>query len=216
MIDRRLLLAGLVVSAGVGARADEIPGDDGKPAPTWRLPSEISLDLPGTIVAGSPRPDAILVEFFDYNCPWCRKSAPDLERMVSKDRNFSLHLIQNAVLSLGSVQAAKVALAVRAATDDATAWRFHRALIARRGQVSGQEALAEARNLKLDAAAIEAKADSDEITLQVRKHSGVSRALGMEATPSFAIDGMGIGGWPGVRTIQRIVGNVRACDAISC
>ena len=216
MIGRRLFLAGVLAGISVGARADEIRGDDGAPAPTWRLPSEITLDPPGLIVAGSKQPDAILVEFFDYNCPWCRKSAPDLERMVAADRDFSLHLIQNPVLSLGSVQAAKVALAVRAMTDDATAWRFHRSLIARRGQVTGQEALAVAGALKLDAAAVEARADSEEIVLESRKHSGIARALGMEATPSFAIDGMGIGGWPGVRTIKRVVKNVRACDAISC
>jgi protein-disulfide isomerase len=220
MIDRRaLLIAGAGALAGVRAaiaQGKDFVGDDGKPAQTWRLPSQIAIDPEGVIAAGGKSPDAILTEFFDYNCPWCKKSAADLDRLVSTDKNFSLRLVQNPVLSLGSVQAAKVALAVRALAGDDKAYRFHRALLARRGQVTGQEALAEAAALKLDAKAVEDKADSEEILLQLKKHTAISRALGMEATPSFAIVGMGIAGWPGGKSIQRLVKDVRACDALAC
>lgn len=217
MIDRRAWLAGAAASlAIVPAFAQELLGDDGKPAQTWRLPSQIALDPPGLIAAGSKSPDAILTEFFDYNCPWCKKSAADLDRMVASDKDFSLRLVQNPILSLGSVQAAKVALAVRSLAGDATAYRLHRALLMRRGQVSGQDALAEAAALKLDPKAVEERADTDEIMQQLRKHGAISRALGMEATPSFAINAVGIGGWPGAKTIQRVVKNVRACDQIAC
>ena len=217
MIDRRaLVLAAAGAGFAFGTRAAELLGDDGKPASTWRLPSEISLDPPGLIVAGGKSPDVIVTEFFDYNCPWCKKSAGDLDRLVQGDKDFSLRLIQNPVLSLGSVQAAKVALAVRALAGNETAYRFHRALLARRGQVTGQEALAEATALKLDRKAVEDKADSEDLIQQLRRHGAISRALAMDATPSFAVNGMGIAGWPGAGTMQRVVKNVRACDAIAC
>jgi protein-disulfide isomerase len=219
MIGRRALLiagAGALASGRVFAQAKELLGDDGKPAQTWRLPSEIALDPEGLIVAGGKTPDAILTEFFDYNCPWCKKSAADLDRLVGSDRNFSLRLVQNPVLSLGSVQAAKVALAVRAVAGDEKAYRFHHALLSRRGQVTGQEALAEAAAQKLDAKAVEDRADSEEILAQLKKHTAISRSLGMEATPSFAIVGMGVAGWPGAKSIQRMVRDVRACDALAC
>lgn len=218
MIGRRTFLAGgMAAFTGAGAAvAQELLADDGKPAQTWRLPSEIALDPPGLIVAGGKSPDAIVVEFFDYNCPWCKKSSGDIDRLVTTDRNFSLRLVQNPVLSLGSVQAAKVALAVRDLAGDEKAYRLHRALLARRGQVTGQEALAEAKALKLDPARVEERADAEEIIQQLRRHSAISRSLGMEATPSFAINGMGVAGWPGAKTLQRIVANVRACDALSC
>ena len=219
MIDRRGLLiagAGLLATGGGFAQARELLGDDGKPAQAWRLPSEIALDPEGLIVAGGKAPDAILTEFFDYNCPWCKKSAVDLDHIVRSDRNFSLRLVQNPVLSLGSVQAAKVALAVRALAGDEKAYRFHHALLSRRGQVTGQEALAEAAALKLDMKAVEDRADSDEILAQLKKHTAISRSLGMEATPSFAMVGMGVAGWPGVASIQRMIKDVRACDALSC
>jgi protein-disulfide isomerase len=220
MIDRRLLLGGLgampFALASAHAQEKELLGDDGKPATTWRLPSEIALDMPGVIVVGAASPDVIVYEFFDYNCPWCKKSAPDMDKLVRSDRNLSLRFVQNSILSLGSVQAAKVVLAVRATVGDAKAYALHRALLAHRGQVTGTEALAEVARMKLDVAAIETSADTDELRLQLRRHNATSRSLGMEATPSFAVNGMGIGGWPGAGALARVVKSVRACDQIAC
>lgn len=219
MIDRRFVLAGgLCALAATAGRAQGAPflGDDGKPVPTWRLPPEISLDLPGLIVAGGANPDAQLYEFFDYNCPFCRKSAPDLEKLVAKDKDFSLRLVQNPILSLGSVQAAKVALATLAVAGPARAWALHRAMLAHRGPIDGPGALAHVAALKLDRAAIEAKADSDVVGKVLSLQSHTARDLGMEATLSFAMNGMGVGGWPGPKTIARMIRNVRSCERIAC
>ncbi len=218
MIDRRFVLAGAAASLlALPARAEEpLRGDDGNPVPTWRLPSEISLDLPGLIVAGGKSPDAILYEFFDYNCPWCRKSAPLLDKLAAKDRDFSLRLVQNPILSLGSVQASKVALAARAMADDAKAYALHRAMLGHRGPLDGAGALDHAAKLGFDRKALEERADGDDIRSQVKTHASTARALAMEATPSFAMNGTGVGGWPGANAIARMVKNVRACERISC
>ncbi|MFT4098264.1 MAG: DsbA family protein [Rhodoblastus sp.] len=218
MMDRRIFVSGgaTALLAGVARADDEFRGDDGKPAPTWRLPSDISLDLPGTIVAGGKSPDAILYEFFDYNCPWCKRSEPDLHKLVTGDKNFSLILVQNAILSLGSVQAAKVAMAARAMYDDAKAYTLHRAMLAHRGPLDGMGALGHAKKLGLDAKALEAKADGEDMRKQLMAHVQTGRALAMDATPSFAMNGMGVGGWPGPKAIARMVKNVRACERITC
>lgn len=218
-ISRRSILAGagaLAFSGGARAADKPLIGDDGKEAPTWRLPSQISLDAPGVIVAGGPSPDVIVTEFFDYNCPWCKKSARDMDAFAQGDRDFRLRLVQNAILSLGSVQAAKVAIAAHAIAGDAKAYELHVALLTRRGQVDGTIALDEAARLKLDRAAIEARADSDEIRGVLKRHVAMASALGMAATPSFAINGKGVGGWPGPKTLRRIARAVRACDDIVC
>lgn len=217
-MDRRIFVGGVAMAlvSGVARAEDEFRGDDGKPAPTWRLPSEISLDLPGLIVAGGKNPDAILYEFFDYNCPWCKRSEPDLHKFVAGDKDFSLMLVQNAILSLGSVQAAKVAMAARAIYDDRKAYALHRAMLAHRGPIDGMGALDHARKLGLDAKALEEKADSEDMRKQLTLHVQTGRALAMDATPSFAMNGMGVGGWPGPKTIARMVKNVRACERITC
>ncbi len=219
MLSRRFLLAGAGAVAFAGAaRAVDKPliGDDGKEAPTWRLPSQISLDAPGVVVAGGSSPDVIVTEFFDYNCPWCKKSARDIDAFVREDRDFRLRLVQNAILSLGSVQAAKVTLAAQSIAGDARAYALHVALLARRGPVDGSVALDEAARMKLDRAAVEARADSEDIRMALKRHTAMASALGMEATPSFAINGRGVGGWPGPKTLRRIVKAVRACDDIVC
>jgi len=217
-MDRRIFIGGAAFAlVSTVARADdEFRGDDGKPAPTWRLPSEISLDMPGLIVAGGASPDAILYEFFDYNCPWCKKSEGDLHRLVSGDKEFSLRLVQNAILSLGSVQAAKIAMAARLLTDDKRAYALHRAMLGHRGQIDGMGALDHARKLGFDAKALEEKADSEDLRKLLTLHTQTSRALAMDATPSFAMNGTGVGGWPGPKSIGRMVKNVRACERISC
>lgn len=216
-MDRRFFLGGGLALFASGARADEeFRGDDGKPAPTWRLPSEVTLDLPGLIVAGGKSPDAILYEFFDYNCPWCKKSAADLDKLVSSDKDFSLRLVQNAMLSLGSVQAAKVAMAARALYDDKKAYALHRAMLGHRGQIDGMGALDHAKKLGFDAKALEEKADSDDLRKLLQLHTQTGRALAMDATPSFAMNGTGVGGWPGPKSIARMVKNVRACERIAC
>ena len=216
-MDRRFFLGGGLALVASAARADdEFRGDDGKPAPTWRLPSEVTLDLPGLIVVGGKSPDAILYEFFDYNCPWCKKSAADLDRLVSSDKDFSLRLVQNAMLSLGSVQAAKVAMAARALYDDKKAYALHRAMLGHRGQIDGMGALDHAKKLGLDAKKLEETADGEAMRKQLTLHTQTGRALAMDATPSFAMNGTGVGGWPGPKTIARMVKNVRACERIAC
>ena len=64
-------------------------------------------------------------------------------------------------------------------------------------------ALEEARALKLDRAALETRADSDEMRAILKRQMDVARALAMEATPSFAVNGRGVGGWPGGAAMRR-------------
>lgn len=145
-----------------------------------------------------------------------QKSEPDLHKLVVGDKDFSLILVQNAILSLGSVQAAKVAMAARALYDDRKAYALHRAMLAHRGPIDGMGALGHAKKLGLDAKKLEEKADGEDMRKQLILHVQTGRALAMDATPSFAMNGTGVGGWPGPKTIARMVKNVRACERITC
>ncbi|MDE2579575.1 MAG: DsbA family protein [Hyphomicrobiales bacterium] len=219
MMHRRafILAGGASVLGATAALAEKaLLNAQGQEVQTWRLPSEITLDMPGVISAGSASPDAILYEFFDYNCPWCKKSVAPLDKLVRADKNLRLRLIQNPILSIGSAQCSKVVLATQDIAGDATAYALHKALLGKRGRVAGPEALAEAQALKLDAKKIEARADSEEIITRVMRQAKAAAALGMSTTPSFAMNGVGIGGWPGESVIARAIGNVRACDAVAC
>ena len=219
---RRMVLgamaAGLV--APVRAAADDvvrIVGDDGQTIPTIRLPSELSpSSLPGTVWVGSARPDVTYIEFFDYNCPFCRRAVLDLDAMLAADRGLRLGLVNNAIISIGSIQAAKVEQAVLRLRGPAVAYRFHKALFARRGVIDGTVALQVAETLGVARNEIEAAADGDAVTAVLKQQAKTAQALGLAVTPAFAVNGIGILGYPGRRALTKMAAAVRACDKPAC
>ncbi|WP_152428264.1 thioredoxin domain-containing protein [Methyloferula stellata] len=229
IFGRRQILAGaLAGAAGVAIRAQtalaqtsnlfDLIGDDGKPIVNYRLPAELSVtDLPGVVWVGSSSPDVILVEFFDYNCPYCRKATGDLDTLVAKDKNFRLGLVNNAVVGgVGSVQAAKVQQAVLKLYGPARAYEFHKALFAHHGQNDGLSSLDIAKKMKLDAAAIETNADADDVGSVLIKQAKLAQSLGFDATPSFMLKGVGLLGYPGAKSLHAMIAAVRSCDKLKC
>src|SRR3954463_1569892 len=94
-ITRRQALSFLVASGGApsgpGVLAQStdqwfaVTSDDGKPVPNMRLPVEVASEvdeLQGVIWVGLPSREITLIEFFDYNCPYCRKAMPDLHWLM--------------------------------------------------------------------------------------------------------------------------------------
>ena len=65
-------------------------------APAFATEGEITRDIilndPDAPTAGNPRGDLTIVDFFDYNCPFCKSSAPHLERLMETDGKIRLAL----------------------------------------------------------------------------------------------------------------------------
>ncbi len=191
--------------------------DDGKQVYNYRLPSDLSTEgLPGVIWTGAASPDVILVEYFDYNCPFCRKAAGDLDRLLARNPGLKLGLVNNPILSLGSVQAAKVQQAVLRTAGPAKAYAFHQSIYARRGPIDGPLALEVVAGLGLDAKAIEAAADLPQVGQVIKRQAQLAQALGFEATPSFSLGNIGVLGYPGPDAMARAVGSMKACDKLAC
>ena len=94
---------------------------------------------------GNPKASATLVEFFDYNCHFCKGALPDVAKLMKDDPNLKLVLKDFPVLGPGSVEAAKVASAVRNQLPGDKFWAFHTKLLAIHGPVGKDEALAVAQ-----------------------------------------------------------------------
>ncbi|SDR27183.1 Protein-disulfide isomerase [Rhizobiales bacterium GAS113] len=224
--DRRLLLSALagalILPLSRGAKADDafqfpLKDDSGAPIANYRLPSQLTTDdLTGVIWAGSATPDVTLVEFFDYNCPYCRKAVKDLDALLARDRELRLGLVNNSILAPGSAQAAKVQLAVMKLKGAPFAYRYHLRLLGKHGPVDGAVALQLAAEMGLDRAEVEHVGDTDEVESVLRRQVALASSLGFVATPSFMIDGVGILGYPGAKSMGRIVGAVRKCDKVVC
>jgi protein-disulfide isomerase len=212
--------AALAPLGGGAARADdELPlkTDAGEPLANFRVPSELGGDgLPGIVWAGAGNPDVTLVEFFDYNCPYCRLAAKDMEALVRRADYLRLGLVNNAIISPGSVQAAKVHLAVLGLHGQRIAWAFHLRLLDRRGQTDGETALALAEAMKLDRARIEHEADTPATAATLRAQTALAASIGFDATPSFLIEGVGILGYPGPKSTAAMVAAVKRCDRLVC
>ena len=191
--------------------------DRGKQVYNYRLPSDLSTEgLPGVVWTGATAPDAILVEFFDYNCPYCRAAAKDMQHLLDAEGGLRLGLVNHPILSAGSVQAAKAQQAVLRAYGPAQAYGFHRQLFETHGPVDGPLALKVAADLGLDSKRIEHEGDLPQVGEVIRRQAGLAKAAGFAATPSFMIDGIAILGYPGPQALARAVAEIRKCDKLVC
>jgi protein-disulfide isomerase len=228
--NRRLIIQGaalalLAPSSFDTARAQSgegwhpLRGDDGKPIPNTRLPVELTGEidfLTGVIWVGSTSTAVTLYEFYDYNCPYCRVASKDLNALVKKRPELRLGLINNAILSLGSMQAAKVELALLLLKGPAIAYEFHQHLFAMPGTNDGTRALKVAEDLGAPRRQIEPTADSDKVGEMLREQIALAANLGLAATPSFVAGGVGVLGYPGPKTIGGIVEALDQCGEVVC
>ena len=223
MFTRRSALAFAGAWLATGAAAEQEPhafplrADDGEAVVNSRLPAGLDpTKLPGIVWKGPEDAKVSLIEYFDYNCGYCREAVGDIEAMIENEPDMRLGLVDYAVLSPESAQAAKIHQAVLALAGPAAAYDFHVRLFKRRGHASGAAALAVARELGLDGAKVEQMANSPAVTDALVKQARVAQQLRLEATPSFVVGGAAILGWPGPRSLKRVVAEVKKCGAVVC
>ncbi|NBV94664.1 MAG: hypothetical protein EBT19_04550 [Methylocystaceae bacterium] len=225
MFNRRLALC--VLTALIPARSAfswssdlqrfKLTSDDGQTIQNFRIPSELDpATVPGLIWSGRKDADVILFEFFDYNCSFCHQAAKELNKVLSTDPGVRLGLINNPILSLGSMQAAKVQQAVLRIYGPRAAYNFHSALFNQRGQKDGTLALDAALAAGLNRDRIEETADSTIIADVISRQIKLAENLGMSLTPSFILAGTGALGWMGINSLKEMIISARKCDQVSC
>jgi protein-disulfide isomerase len=136
--------------------------------------SDRLFSAPGEVVIGNPDGDVTLVEFFDYNCGYCRRAHADMQNLIAADPNLRVVLKEFPILGEGSVQASQVAVAVLLTTPEHYG-AFHDALLTEPGQIDGDRALAVAEDMGLDAAMLMAKVDSDEVRATITESHNLAQ-----------------------------------------
>jgi protein-disulfide isomerase len=140
------------------------------------------------VVLGNPQGDVTMVEFFDYNCGYCKRALTDMLGLLKTDSNLKFVLKEFPVLGEGSVEAAHVAVAAR--MQDTTGKKyieFHQKLLGGRGQVDKARALAVAKEVGFDMARIEKDMGSDEVKKTIDENMKLADALGVSGTPSYVV-----------------------------
>src|SRR4051812_30816452 len=100
ILSRRTFLTGLALS-GASVRAFAQSAPESQMVPVELV--EDTLNLPSAVRLGHAHGDAIMIEYFDYNCPWCKRSAQDLPNLLKAEPELTYVLINFAVLSPQSV-----------------------------------------------------------------------------------------------------------------
>ncbi len=167
------------------------------------------------IVLGNPNGDVTLVEFFDYNCAYCRRAQADMAELIDNDPQLRVVLKEFPVLGDGSVQAAQVSAAVFLTAPE-SAGEFHSELLATPGQVDGERALAVAEDLGLDTEALRAKLDSDEVKSIISESYDLAGKLSLTGTPSYVTQREVVVGAVGYAALKAKIDDVRACATAAC
>ena len=144
------------------------------------------FNSPRQVVLGNPQGNVTMVEFFDYNCGYCKRAMDDMLTLLKNDPNLKVVLKEFPVLGPGSVEAAKVAIAVR--MQDKTGKKyldFHQRLLGGRGQADKARALAAAKEVGFDIARLEKDIESDEVKASLEESFKLAEALGLNGTPSY-------------------------------
>jgi protein-disulfide isomerase len=172
---------------------------------------------PAQVTLGSPQGDVTLVEFFDYNCGYCKRAMSDMLELLKDDSKLKFVLKEFPVLGEGSVQAAQVAAAVR--MQDKSGGKkyleFHQKLLGGRGQADKARALAVAKEVGFDLARIEKDIASDEVKAQLEESFKLAHALGLTGTPSYVVGSDVVVGAVGLNALREKVNTAR-CGKAAC
>ena len=166
--------------------------------------SEAIFNSPRQVTLGNPQGDVTFVEFFDYNCGYCKRALTDMVELMGKDPKLKVVLKEFPVLGPSSVDAAQVAVAVR--MQDKTGKKyleFHQKLLTGRGQVDKAKALATAKEIGLDMARLDKDLKSDEVAKTLEESMKLAEALGLNGTPSYVIGNDVVIGAVGLATLSQ-------------
>jgi protein-disulfide isomerase len=149
---------------------------------------EALLNSTHQVTLGNPQGNVTMVEFFDYNCGYCKRALSDMLQLIKTDPNLRVVLKEYPVLGPGSLEAAQVAVAAR--MQDKTGKKyldFHQRLLGARGPADKAHALAAAKEAGFDMARIEKDLASEEVRETLRENMKIADAIGINGTPSYII-----------------------------
>jgi protein-disulfide isomerase len=139
---------------------------------------------PNAPVLGNPDGDVTIVEFFDYNCPYCRRVKPHMEALLAADPNVRVVYREWPILGEGSVFAARAALASR---NQGKYDEFHWAMMGLNGRAEEASVIRAAEQIGINIAQLRRDMNAPEIDEHIQTSMRLSRAIGFSGTPSFVI-----------------------------
>lgn len=174
------------------------------------------FNSPRGVVLGNKDGDVTFVEFFDYNCGYCKHAMSDMLTLLKDDSKLKVVLKEFPVLGPGSVEAAQVAVAVR--MQDKTGKKyleFHQKLLGGRQAADKARALAVAKEVGVDMTQLQKDMQSPEVKATLEENFKLAEALGLNGTPSYVIGDNVVVGAVGLPTLKKDINGAR-CGKDQC
>lgn len=172
----------------IGSRRDELINDPMSP------------------VSGNPSGDVTVVEFFDYNCPHCRRVAAVVAEAERKDPGLRLVYKELPVLGASSVFAARAALA---STKQDGYVAFHRALLQEDKRLTEDRVMEIAASVGLDTEKLKADMQDPAIRDALARNRALAQSIGITGTPSFVIGDELVQGAVDLDTLEKLITQAR-------
>jgi len=160
---------------------------------------------PTDFVYGNPKGDITVVEFFDYNCAWCKRAVDDVVKLTEADPRVRVVMKEFPIFGEHSTFAAKAAMA---SIGQGKYWDFHLAMM-REKQVTKDKVLGIAERVGLDVAKLQAEMEDPKLEAALKDTHQIAQALSIEGTPGFIVDAKVNVGYLPVAGLQQLVGEAR-------
>jgi len=160
---------------------------------------------PTSPVVGNKKGDVTIVEFFDYNCGYCKMAYKDVKTLVEEDKNLRVVFKEMPILSENSHTTARYALA---AEKQGKYWEFHQAIMeGARAEGSGLEKIA--KDIGVDLDKLKKDAESAEVRAILEKNLTLARDLGFTGTPAFVLGDVPLRGHYGIEELRKQIAEQR-------
>jgi protein-disulfide isomerase len=167
---------------------------------------------PKAPLAGNPNGDITVVEFFDYNCGYCRRGFSEVAKLVENDKNVRVVFAELPILGDDSVHAAHVALA---ANLQGKYWEVHSGLLSGSGKVNEATALKVAEKVGLDMEKLKADMKGPEVKAELDRIKALADKLAINGTPHFLVGDKAVQGAPD-NLFDVLEGHVTALRKTGC
>jgi len=157
------------------------------------------------LVAGNPKGDVTIIEFFDYRCPYCKQVTADLATLLKQDGNIRLVLKEFPILSAESGMAAKAAIA---STAQGKYWDFHMALM-NAEELSEELIFKLAKDTGIDVARLKKDMADPKINKRLAETDDLAKKLGVNSTPTFFVGDEPMAGAQSLNELKDAVAKAR-------
>jgi protein-disulfide isomerase len=173
------------------------------------------FDAPYDGVVGNPDGKISIVEFFDYNCHFCKGAMADMQALVKENKDLRFVLKEFPILGEDSARASVVSMAFKKLMPEKYG-DFHRELLGGKGRADEAKAIKIALSLGADEAGLRNEMNDPAIQKEIRSTYDLANKLSISGTPSYVVGDEVVFGALGKKVLDEKLANVHACDHTKC